>query len=134
MLLIRLLFDFGLVVLIWLVQLIIYPSFAHYSTANLKNWHRIYTGRIALVVVPLMLGQLGIAAWQLYKEVDFYTVVSFILIIILWGLTFYIFVPLHSAIEKNSGDSIAIRDLVNRNWIRTALWTIIFFWSLFRFI
>ena len=27
--------DFGLVVLIWLVQLIIYPSFRYYNTAEL---------------------------------------------------------------------------------------------------
>jgi len=37
--LIRLLFDFGLLVLIWLVQLVIYPSFLYYEQDNLKRWH-----------------------------------------------------------------------------------------------
>ena len=45
-----LLVDAGLVVLIWMVQLIIYPSFLHYDN-NLVEWHHKYTSRIALIVV-----------------------------------------------------------------------------------
>ena len=40
---IRSVVDFGAVVLIWLVQLVIYPSFLHYAESDLVNWHKIYT-------------------------------------------------------------------------------------------
>jgi hypothetical protein len=56
-LIIRLLLDFGLVVLIWLVQLVIYPGFKFYSPSNLALWHKIYTGRIGVAVVPMMVWQ-----------------------------------------------------------------------------
>ncbi|MEO1009857.1 MAG: hypothetical protein AAFX53_01035 [Bacteroidota bacterium] len=54
----RLLCDFGLVVLIWSVQLIIYPSFQFYNPIELLLWHGIYVHRITYVVLPLMVGQL----------------------------------------------------------------------------
>ena len=56
---IRLLVDFGLLVLIWIIQLIIYPSFLFYRAKELITWHKMYTKAIALIVIPLMLGQLG---------------------------------------------------------------------------
>ncbi len=59
---IRLLLDFGLVVLIWIIQRIVYPGFLHYSTENLVVWHRQYTSRFSAIVIPLMLAQLGISA------------------------------------------------------------------------
>ena len=56
----RLLLDFGLCILIWMVQLVVYPSFLFFSFNNLFTWHKTYTKAIALIVIPLMLGQLGI--------------------------------------------------------------------------
>ncbi|MFT7429007.1 MAG: hypothetical protein ACI9IZ_001504, partial [Nonlabens sp.] len=38
--LLQLLVDFGLVVLIWIVQLIIYPSFLYYGSKTLNKWHK----------------------------------------------------------------------------------------------
>lgn len=129
MLLLRLLFDFGLVVLIWLVQLVIYPGFKYYSPAGLQQWHKIYTTRIAIVVIPLMLGQLALAAWQLWYEQNFYTSGSMFLVILTWLLTFTVFVPLHSSITKDPGNRKATRELVKKNWYRTALWSLIFLLS-----
>ena len=50
----RLLIDFGFVVLIWAVQLVIYPSFGFYAKANLFEWHKSYTARVTYIVLPLM--------------------------------------------------------------------------------
>ena len=66
--LIRLLFDFGLLVLIWLVQLVIYPSFLYYEQDNLKRWHEKYTQKITYVVLPLMMGQLIITTIHLFND------------------------------------------------------------------
>ncbi len=129
MLIIRLLLDFGLVVLIWLVQLVIYPGFKFYSPANLACWHKIYTRRIAAVVVPLMIGQLGVAGYQFWEQQNSYTTGGLIVIFVLWLLTFTFFVPLHNTITKDPINQKATRDLVDKNWWRTILWTGLFLWS-----
>jgi hypothetical protein len=63
--------DFALFILIWIVQRIIYPSFMYHSPVSLSQWHAVYSKRIALIVVPLMLGQLLSAVIALFLLADF---------------------------------------------------------------
>ena len=119
-------FDSGLLVLIWIVQLIIYPNFKHYTLEDLKKWHPSYTQRIALVVIPLMFGQLIFGIYELLNAITLLSVVKIILISLVWILTFTIFVPLHNAIDKsNNAENITVK-LVQKNWSRTIIWTLIF--------
>lgn len=131
---VRLLFDAGLFVLIWMIQLLIYPSFQYLSAENLIKWHRIYTFRLSLIVIPLMFGQLIIAAFQLYKNITNYHFISLIMVVLVWLFTFTIFVPIHNRIANNIKRSSDLKQLVNRNWIRTALWTLIFGYSAINFL
>ncbi|WP_231565537.1 hypothetical protein [Psychroserpens sp. Hel_I_66] len=126
----RLLLDFGLVVLIWMVQLLIYPSFKYYSTTSLLKWHSRYTFNMALIVIPFMFGQLIIYTVQVFQEQSFFYVFGMIVVILLWLSTFLQFVPLHQAITNNKFSSNTLSQLVVRNWIRTALWSVLFIWSL----
>jgi len=64
----RLVVDFCLVVLIWLVQLIIYPSFRYMSPEQLAIWHPKYTTLITLVVGPLMLAQVAVVGWEVVSR------------------------------------------------------------------
>lgn len=134
MLLLRLLFDFGLLVLIWLVQLVIYPGFNFYTPANLQKWHKTYTSRITVIVLPLMLGQLFIAVWQLWTEINIYTAGSILLIITTWLLTFTVFVPLHNSIVNKPFDKEVLSALVRKNWFRTVIWTLLFLWSFLKIV
>ncbi|SDS32605.1 hypothetical protein SAMN04487764_1963 [Gillisia sp. Hel1_33_143] len=127
---IRLLLDFGLLVLIWIIQRIVYPSFAYYSPEKLVNWHTAYTKRFSTIVIPLMFGQLGIAFYQLITQSNFYTIISLLTIAVIWISTFGIFVPIHSKIAKNNGDQKMLTSLVKKNWIRTVLWSFLFIYSL----
>jgi DMSO reductase anchor subunit len=122
----RLLFDFGLLVLIWLVQLTIYPAFRYYSKENLIAWHQEYTFGISMVVIPLMFGQLITAGLQLISERSIFTIGSIILIVLVWISTFTQFVPMHNTISSGTATEALLEQLVARNWIRTALWTLIF--------
>ena len=126
----RLLFDFGLLVLIWIVQRIVYPSFLHYNSINLINWHKEYTSRLSFIVMPLMLGQLSISIYQLIMEINPYTVLSIIIIIVIWVATFLQFVPIHAQISKGKASQKMLDSLVKKNWIRTFLWTVLFLYSL----
>ncbi len=132
--LLSLLIDFGLVVLIWIVQLIIYPSFTYYKNTNLLKWHRIYTGRVTIIVLPLMVSQLIISVIQVLNGLNLYTITSLFIIVILWLLTFLVFVPLHQKIDQNKFGSSTTVSLVNLNWFRTALWSLLFFLSLLNYI
>ena len=125
--------DVGLLVLIWLVQLVIYPSFKYYSASELKLWHNTYTRRITLVVLPLMLSQLvmSIALLLMSNWMSYYMIDS-TLVVLTWILTFVIFVPLHQNIDKFQDAFASIHQLVKYNWIRTILWSLIAFMTIYK--
>jgi len=123
---IRLLLDFGLVVLIWMIQRIVYPSFLHYTAENLIIWHKEYTSRFSVIVIPLMIGQLGISIYQAIIVTNLYTVVSLVIVIIIWLSTFLQFVPIHAIISKGQVNEKTLNSLVAKNWLRTFLWSLLF--------
>ncbi|SKB66671.1 hypothetical protein SAMN05660866_02703 [Maribacter arcticus] len=123
---IRLICDTGLFVLIWIVQLIIYPSFSYYKHDDLFKWHDIYTKRIAVIVIPLMVGQLITSSIQVYFNPYFYTITSSLLVIGVWLSTFLVFVPLHTNLSKREEVELSIKKLKLHNWLRTLLWSLIF--------
>ena len=126
----RLLLDFGLVVLIWLVQLIIYPGFCMMRSEDLLKWHPKYTGRVSLIVIPLMLGQLFIVVYQVWSEASAILLVTLTIVLLIWLITFLFFVPAHNKIGKGDFDQHRLRKMVRINWWRTALWSLIFLLSL----
>ena len=121
----RLVLDVGLLVLIWMIQLIVYPSFLFYTAKELIAWHKMYTKAIALIVIPLMLGQLGIAIYQVFLVQNTYTLTSIILVVFLWGITLLKFAPMHQQISEGNFQVQLLKKLVQNNWIRTLIWTIL---------
>lgn len=124
-----LVFDSGCFVLIWLVQLVIYPSFQHYTALNLKAWHRKYTKLISFVVLPLMLGQLLFGIIGAF-DFEYLNLIKLVLILATWATTFILFVPLHNKVEKGKNLKEIAAALVYKNWIRTGLWSLVFFLSI----
>jgi len=122
----RLVFDSGLFVLIWMVQLLAYPSFEQYSNENLILWHKKYVTRIAIIVVPLMFGQLICTFIQLLQNIGFYETTSMILIVLVWAITFMVFVGLHNNISNQIKIQESVKDLIHKNWIRTIIWSMVF--------
>jgi hypothetical protein len=122
----RTLVDFGLVILIWLVQLIIYPGFRYYSPAELAIWHPKYSNLITLIVGPLMLAQVGLVGWETYTRPSWITLLSAGLVGLMWGATAFISVPLHNTIAAGNPSPTTLTRLVDTNWIRTIGWTVIF--------
>jgi len=122
----RLLFDAGLFVLIWMVQLVVYPSFTFYTRENLKRWHDKYTVQVTFIVMPLMLGQLAIIGFQFWQEVTWYTILSAVFVFLLWLSTFLKFIPMHQLITTAEFDELILTNLVRYNWGRTFLWSGLF--------
>ena len=121
----RLALDVGLLVLIWMIQLIVYPSFLFYTAKELIAWHKMYTKAIALIVIPLMLGQLGIIIYQVFLVQNTYTLTSIILVVFLWGITLLKFAPMHQQISEGNTHVQLLKKLVQINWIRALIWTIL---------
>ena len=117
--------DFGLVVLIWLVQLIIYPGFAYCDRSSFISWHRKYMWLVSFIVAPLMLSQLLLKAYLLYISTDWQTGTSLLLVFLTWIHTFLRAVPLHNKLNIKGNEPALVENLVRINWIRTAAWTVI---------
>lgn len=123
--------DFGLFVLIWMVQLIAYPGFRFFQKSDLFPWHEYYTKVITFFVVPLMFGQLGLHLFGMIKSnFHWIQIVSFVMIITVWLVTFLKAVPLHARISAGENLQESITNLIRVNWLRTILWTLVFMLSL----
>jgi hypothetical protein len=126
----RLCVDSSLLVLIWMVQRIVYPGFLYYSKQELVRWHKQYTPAIASIVGPLMIVQLGIGIYQcLLMEINLFMICYLCILLLIWGITFYTFVPMHRTLETANFPEKLPRQLAQKNWIRTVLWTLVFILS-----
>jgi len=125
-----LLVDFGMVILIWMTQLIVYPGFSFYSEEELIGWHKRYTVTISVIVIPLMSAQLLTHAYDLWVNQSMISIINAIIIALLWAITFGEVVPLHNQITQREDSLKAARTLVHLNWYRTILWNVVFGLSL----
>ena len=130
---ISLLVDVGLVVLIWMVQLVVYPSFTHYKSENLIEWHQKYTTGIAVIVIPLMLAQLVLAVVAVFYQPNFTAIFTLLIVLFLWVFTFLSFAPLHFKISEGKPNQQLLQLLIRRNWIRTFLWSGLLIFHLLRY-
>jgi hypothetical protein len=123
---IGLIIDFGMLVLIWMVQLLIYPGFKYFERRQLIIWHAQYTRNMTFIVMPLMLGQLLFHTYQTYMDFSMIQVLAMFLVVLSWILTFTIFIPLHQKISSSRFENPDLQQLEVFNWWRTIIWTAIF--------
>jgi len=97
----RLMVDTAALVLIWLVQLVIYPAFLHFRNEDFKRWHVAYTRRVTYVVMPIMLGQLALYGWLFLAGRSWDVVTNLVLVLVAWAITFFRAVPLHGALDRD---------------------------------
>lgn len=127
----KLLVDFGLVVLVLIVQLAIYPSFKYFSLADLKKWHPIYTKRFSIIVMPLMLIQLAYSIFYVFLNPTIYTIGNLGLVLLIWTITFVKAIPLHGSIAECVNHKDIVDGLVKWNLYRSILWIVVFVWSVY---
>ena len=118
--------DFGLVILIWMTQLIVYPSFQYYSVEKLLEWHSKYTTQISIIVMPLMLAQVALHGYGLVNSFSYWRLFTVVAILLAWVNTFGFAVPLHNQIAAGVDTHEAVSKLINVNWYRTVLWSLVF--------
>ena len=128
---IRMLLDFGMVVVLWLVQLVIYPSFLRCELIQLVDWHRAYSTRVAWVIIPPMFAQLPVVGWLTYKQPNAFNLAALAALLVCWILTFAVSVPLHRKIDSGDTRAATVERLIRTNWPRTILWSFAFAMGLF---
>ncbi|MFC1834610.1 hypothetical protein ACFL2Q_07745 [Thermodesulfobacteriota bacterium] len=129
---VRNLFDFGIVIVVWLAQAIMYPGLAHIERNAFVSWHRQYSSRIAFFVIPLLCGQAIILGIMIYFGGGVLTILSAAIIFLCWASTFGLSVPCHAKLQRTGKDLSVIRRLVLTNLVRTILWTIVFMIGLYQ--
>ena len=115
-----------MVVFIWTIQLVVYPSFRYYPLDSLFKWHEIYTAMVSVIVLPLMVSQITLYSWRLWSDYSPVNLLKVSLVVSTWLVTFAIFVPLHNKIALKQEIPETLSKLVSYNWMRTGLWSVIF--------
>lgn len=113
--------------LIWLVQIVHYPLFAHVGDNTFFAYHKRHTQWITIIVAPLMLLELatGLLLWFRSPFHPFW-ILNTIGMAVIWGSTALWQVPLHNQLPLVDGAArlALIRRLVASNWLRTVVWSL----------
>lgn len=116
--------DGALVTLIWIIQVLHYPSFKYFDRATFGEAMLFHQRRISYIVIPLMLTQLVLTIYSSFINFNLSTVLGLLCLLGIWLSTFMLQVPIHSKLTSYAHEPI--EKLVKSNMIRTALWTLKF--------
>jgi len=111
--------------LIWTIQCLHYPIFHRLDQSNFTKHIHFHKSAISPLVIPVMTIELATSAWLAWaaETYPFLHQIGFIMVVLIWLVTFFIQVPLHNKLSQaRSVDSI--NRLVTSNWIRTFLWSL----------
>ena len=125
-----LLLNFGLCAfltgIIWMVQVVHYPSFGRVGKAEFGRFHQAHTTGMGYLVGAPMVLELGLSIWLAVavRHTPIATASGWALglVGIIWAVTFLISVPFHNRLESGF-DYVAIDGLTRTNWLRTLAWT-----------
>lgn len=115
--------------LIWLIQCVHYPTFAWVDVERFQDFEAMHQSSISWIVGPVMLAELVTGCLLLRPRGNapvprFALGCGLILLIILWGATALIQVPLHTRLLEEGSNPDLVHSLVLGNWIRTIAWSL----------
>tara|TARA_B100001559_G_C16329468_1_gene542671 strand:+ start:334 stop:750 length:417 start_codon:yes stop_codon:yes gene_type:complete len=108
---------------IWVVQIIHYPSFHFINEKKYVEFQHFHMQRISFIVIPPMLIELASALLFAYFYRSSLTIILLALVLGIWVITFIFFTNMHQKLT-NGYDRSIVDNLVQMNWSRTALWSL----------
>lgn len=102
------------------IQLVHYPSFILIERDKFSIFHSHHSKALGFIAGPFMCVELISSIW-LAKSGSFLFVINAISVALLWGLTFFVIVPVHNKLSTGF-DEKAWKRLLTTNWLRTFLW------------
>ena len=104
-----------------MTQIISYPLLLKLNKNNFYDYYNSYTKRISFIVIPLMTFEVLLTITLNIILNNFYLYASNILLLVIWGSTFFIQVPIHNKLSS-SHSNLLVNKLISTNWIRTIAW------------
>ena len=125
MLILHLIATSVMVGVIWVIQLVHYPSFHFVELKQYTTFQRFHMARISYVVIPAMLTELFTLILIVISmdQIDNLVLASAILLIFIWLMTAVFFSGVHQKLTLGY-DQTVVDKLVKLNWGRTLLWTL----------
>lgn len=117
---------------IWFVQLVHYPLFDRVTQhfPEFAMTHATRTGSVVMAPMILELGTTVALYWHWPSDLPkFWYAVNLLSVLVIWASTFLLQVPCHEQLQIKF-DAAIHRKLVNSNWIRTLIWTLRSFLSI----
>ena len=107
---------------IWVIQLLHYPSFHFINEKKYVEFQHFHMQRISFIVIPVMIIELASALLFAYFFLSSLTIILLALVLGVWVITFIFFTNMHQNLT-NGYDPTIVDRLVQINWSRTALWS-----------
>ncbi len=113
-----------MVSVIWLVQILHYPTFLFIDNERYTEFQNFHMKNISFLIIPLMLLEFSTGFFLLFftNVIDFYFSISFSLLVLIWLITAMFFSKYHSALANKYERGIILK-LIRLNWVRTFFWT-----------
>jgi len=106
---------------IWVIQLLHYPTFHYIEKNNYSQFQKFHMNRISYIVIPAMVIEMLSGIMLVIINDDF--IISFSFLVCIWIITFVFFTNIHQRLLSKY-ENTAVEKLVNLNWIRTVFWTV----------
>lgn len=125
MLIIHLIATSVMVGVIWIIQLVHYPSFHFIERNQYTTFQRFHMSRISYVVIPAMVTELFTLILIIISidQVNPIILASALLLIVIWLMTAVFFSGVHQKLTLGY-DQAVVEKLIKLNWGRTLLWTL----------
>ena len=125
MLVLHLIATSVMVGVIWVIQLVHYPSFHFIELKQYTDFQRFHMSRISYVVIPAMFTELFTLILIVISmdKIDNLVLASAILLIFIWLMTAVFFSGVHQRLTLGYEQAV-VDKLVKLNWGRTLLWTL----------
>jgi len=119
----HLIFSAIMVGVIWVIQLVHYPSFHFIDKDIYDSFQKFHMNKISIIVIPVMILELATGFLLLIgNSKNILIIISFGILILIWGITGLFFSDAHGKLISGYNELI-VNKLVSMNWIRTVLWT-----------
>ncbi len=114
-----------MVSIIWIIQILHYPTFLFVDKKHYTEFQIFHMKNISYLIIPIMLLELftGLYILLYNNMINFYFSASFGLLILIWLITALFFSKFHSELSKKYNRDTILK-LIRLNWIRTFFWTL----------
>ena len=110
---------------IWVIQIVHYPSFHFIEKELYTAFQKFHMNKISIIVIPIMLAELitGIMLFLDKSSKSPFLTISIIILVLIWLITGVFFSKAHNELIAGYQE-LVVNQLVAMNWIRTLLWTL----------